>query len=156
MIRLFFYHLLYSPKDEINWDMVPEDWTFCFREDCPLHKECLRWHTGQIIPDEIYSARSVFPFSPIGDKCFLYVSMEKILAAHGFTINYDRIQHEDQPVIRKKMEELLSKHYYNDYEHGMLLILPELQDSIKRLFEEYGYQDCIKFNDFVKIFNFEY
>ena len=156
MRRLYYYHLLYSPKDEINWDMVPDDWTFCFRDECPLHKECLRWHTGQIIPDEIYSASCVFPFSPIGYECFLYVSMEKILAAHGFTIYYDCMRLEDQPVIRKIMEELLSRQYYNEYKCGMLLILPELQDSIKEVFEKYGYQDCIRFNDFVKVFNFEY
>ena len=143
-------------EDSLTWEKVPDDWAFCFRDECPLHNECLRWQTSQTVPDEINCLRCIIPSSPIGHKCFAYVSMEKVLAARGFTIDYDRMRHEDQPVIRKELEDLLGRRHYWEYQIGLLLIWPNRQDWIKSVFEQYGYQDCIKFNEFVEVFNFGY
>ena len=143
-------------EDSLTWEKIPDDWAFCFRDECPLHNECLHWQTSQLVPDDINCLRCIIPISPIGHECFAYVSMEKVLAARGFTINYDSIRHEDQPVIRMEMEDLLGRRHYNEYQCGLLLTWPRRQKIIKSVFEKYGYQDCIKFNDFVEVFNFEY
>lgn len=141
-------------EDSLTWEMVPDEWAFCFRVECPLHNECLRWQTSQLVPDDINCLSCIIPSSPIGHECLAYVSMEKVLAARGFTIDYDSIRQEDQPVIRKELEDLLGSYKYKEYQHGFLLTWPSNQKFIKSVFEEYGYQDCIKFNEFVEVFNF--
>lgn len=60
-------------EDRLEWNILPDNWALCFDDACPLREKCVRWQTGQIMPDEIFYSMCVMPCARIGEDCLMYV-----------------------------------------------------------------------------------
>lgn len=136
-------------RKQLEWKNVPKDWAVCFNLGCALHETCLRWQAGLLIPEGLTIARCVTPRALTEDQCRHFASTEPVKYARGFSTIYDRVLKDDYTPLRKEMTAMLQgKRYYYEYKRGDRRLSPRQQESIRRLFAKYGYEDHVRFDDF--------
>ena len=133
----------------LNWKDVPDKWALCFKEDCPLHEGCLRWHAGQAAPEEVTVCNCVTPHALKDGQCTQFASTQKVRYARGFSTIYDKVLKADFTPLRLQLTTMLSgKRYYYEYKRGERRLDPEQQERIKQLFTSYGYGDSVRFDSY--------
>jgi len=125
----------------------------CFAEQCPKKGQCLRWMVGQQMPDTRSSYHCVNPrFQGVAtEQCPLFRKGEKVRFAKGMLhiFNSD-MPRRVEPFVRQR---LISKHcrtYYYEFRNGSRLISPEVQEEVRQLFREAGWNQEVEFDCYVE------
>lgn len=125
----------------------------CLTTKCPRKKQCLRWLVGQYIPD----TRSVvvcvnMKYNGVEtDSCPLFRLAEKVQMAKGMThiFNGD-MPKRVEPFVRQKLISHHCRTYYYEFRNGTRLIPPAIQEEIRSLFREAGWNKEVKFDSYIE------
>ena len=130
-----------------------DGYTVCFAEHCPLKEQCLRWKVGQQMPDTRSFYHCVNPhYQHVAtEQCSLFRKAEKVKFAKGMMhIFNDDMPRRVKPFVRQR---LIGKHcrtYYYEFRNGKRLISPAVQEEVRNLFREAGWNEEIHFDSYVE------
>ena len=138
-----------------NFSEVPASWMLCFCEGCTRHADCLRYLTGQHVPDDLTCGNAVYPSACRNGSCRHFKQIRVIHAAYGFAPLFREVKQKDYTLLREKMKAYLGGHgtYYR-YNRGERLLTPEQQQWILSLFARYGYTDGLAFEHYRDVIDF--
>ena len=140
-------------EQEIFKEKAVSGYTVCFAAQCPLKERCLRWKVGQQMPDTKSSYHCVNPhYQDVAtEHCPLFRQSEKVQFAQGMM----HIFNADMP---RRVESYVRSHfiashcktYYYEYRNGERLISPAIQEEIRDLFREAGWNQEVHFDSYVE------
>ena len=140
-------------EQEIFKEKAVSGYTVCFAAQCPLKDRCLRWKVGQQMPDTKSSYHCVNPnYQDVAtDHCPLYRQSEKVQFAQGMMhiFNAD-MPRRVEPYVRSNLIASHCKTYYYEYRNGERLISPAIQEEIRDLFREAGWNQEVHFDSYVE------
>ena len=140
-------------EQEIFKEKAVSGYTVCFAAQCPLKDRCLRWKVGQQMPDTKSSYHCVNPhYQDVAtDHCPLYRQSEKVQFAQGMMhiFNAD-MPRRVEPYVRSHFIASHCKTYYYEYRNGERLISPAIQEEIRDLFREAGWNQEVHFDSYVE------
>ena len=128
----------------------------CFSDECPLHEECLRWLVGQHIPKRQEQCACVNRrMDGAGTKeCPMHRPSKKVMMAKGMTRIYtDDMPRKVERGVRSSLIAMTNRPYYFRYRNGTMLIPPQLQEKIRHLFRQYGWNERVEFDEYVEDYN---
>ena len=140
-------------EQEIFKEKAVSGYTVCFAAQCPLKDRCLRWKVGQQMPDTKSSYHCVNPhYQDVAtEHCPLFRQSEKVQFAQGmmhiFNANMPR---RVEPYVRSNLISSHCKTYYYEYRNGERLISPAIQEEIRELFREAGWNQEVHFDSYVE------
>lgn len=143
---------------EFDFRNVPPSYLLCFNERCPRHGECLRYMAGQHLPDGRDFGPVIYPTVTIGDDgCRHFRTEEPKLMAWGFDTLFEEVKRKHVKALHMSMYQYLgAKSNYYRYQHGELLLSPEQQEWILKLFRRYHYSDNLVFDHYVRVYDFSH
>lgn len=140
-------------EQEIFKKKAENGYEVCFTTKCPLKNQCLRWLVGQQIPATRSFCICVNPqFEGVSTKkCAFYRNSEKVKLAKGMM----HIFNNDMPrrvesYVRSKLFNRHCRTYYYEYRNGTRLISPDIQEEIRNLFREAGWDKEVQFDGYVE------
>lgn len=140
-------------EQEIFAKEAANGYTVCYTDGCPKKEQCLRWKVGQQMPDTTSFYHCVNPrYQNVGtERCPHFRSAEKVKMAKGMM----HIFNGDMPARVKPFVQnrLIANHcrtYYYEYRNGSRLIPPAMQEEVRRLFREVGWDKEIEFDSYVE------
>ena len=140
-------------EQEIFKEKAVSGYTVCFAAQCPLKDRCLRWKVGQQMPDTKSSYHCVNPHyqGVATEHCPLYRQSEKVQFAQGMMhiFNAD-MPRRVEPYVRSHFIASHCKTYYYEYRNGERLISPAIQEEIRELFREAGWNQEVHFDSYVE------
>lgn len=140
-------------EQEIFKEKAVSGYTVCFAAQCPLKDCCLRWKVGQQMPDTKSSYYCVNPhYQDVATAyCPLYRQSEKVQFAQGMMhiFNAD-MPRRVEPYVRSHFIANHCKTYYYEYRNGERLISPAIQEEIRELFREAGWNQEVHFDSYVE------
>ena len=140
-------------EKEIFKEKAVSGYTVCFAAQCPLKDRCLRWKVGQQMPDTKSSYHCVNPhYQDVATAhCPLYRQSEKVQFAQGMMhiFNAD-MPRRVEPYVRSHFIASHCKTYYYEYRNGERLISPAIQEEIRELFREAGWNQEVHFDGYVE------
>ena len=140
-------------EQEIFKEKAVSGYTVCFAAQCPLKDRCLRWKVGQQMPDTKSSYHCVNPhYQDVATAhCPLYRQSEKVQFAQGMMhiFNAD-MPRRVEPYVRSHFIASHCKTYYYEYRNGERLISPAIQEEIRELFREAGWNQEVHFDGYVE------
>lgn len=140
-------------EKEIFKEKAVSGYTVCFAAQCPLKDRCLRWKVGRQMPDTKSSYHCVNPhYQDVAtEHCPLFRQSEKVQFAQGmmhiFNANMPR---RVEPYVRSNLISSHCKTYYYEYRNGERLIPPAIQEEIRDLFREAGWNEEVHFDSYVE------
>ena len=140
-------------EQEIFKEKAVSGYTVCFAAQCPLKDRCLRWKVGRQMPDTKSSYHCVNPhYQDVATAhCPLYRQSEKVQFAQGMMhiFNAD-MPRRVEPYVRSHFIASHCKTYYYEYRNGERLISPAIQEEIRDLFREAGWNEEVHFDSYVE------
>ena len=140
-------------EKEIFKEKAVSGYTVCFAAQCPLKDRCLRWKVGQQMPDAKSSYHCVNPhYQDVAtEHCPLFRQSEKVQFAQGMMhiFNAD-MPRRVEPYVRSHFIASHCKTYYYEYRNGERLISPAIQEEIRELFREAGWNQEVHFDSYVE------
>jgi hypothetical protein len=140
-------------EKEIFKEKAVSGYTVCFAAQCPLKDRCLRWKVGQQMPDTKSSYHCVNPhYQDVAtEHCPLFRQSEKVQFAQGMMhiFNAD-MPRRVEPYVRSSLIASHCKTYYYEYRNGERLISPAIQEEIRELFREAGWNQEVHFDGYVE------
>lgn len=140
-------------EQEIFKEKAVSGYTVCFAAQCPLKDRCLRWKVGQQMPDTKSSYHCVNPHyqGVATEHCPLFRQSEKVQFAQGMMhiFNAD-MPRRVEPYVRSHFIASHCKTYYYEYRNGERLISPAIQEEIRDLFREAGWNQEVHFDSYVE------
>jgi len=140
-------------EQEIFKEKAVSGYTVCFAAQCPLKERCLRWKVGQQMPDTKSSYHCVNPYyqDVATEHCPLFRQWEKVQFAQGMMhiFNAD-MPRRVEPYVRSHFIASHCKTYYYEYRNGERLISPAIQEEIRDLFREAGWNQEVHFDSYVE------
>jgi len=140
-------------EQEIFKEKAVSGYTVCFAAQCPLKDRCLRWKVGQQMPDTKSSYHCVNPHyqGVATEHCPLFRQWEKVQFAQGMMhiFNAD-MPRRVEPYVRSHFIASHCKTYYYEYRNGERLISPAIQEEIRDLFREAGWNQEVHFDSYVE------
>lgn len=140
-------------EQEIFKEKAVSGYTVCFAAQCPLKERCLRWKVGQQMPDTKSSYHCVNPhYQDVAtEHCPLFRQSEKVQFAQGMMhiFNAD-MPRRVEPYVRSHFIASHCKTYYYEYRNGERLISPAIQEEIRELFREAGWNQEVHFDSYVE------
>jgi hypothetical protein len=140
-------------EKEIFKEKAVSGYTVCFAAQCPLKDRCLRWKVGQQMPDTKSSYHCVNPhYQDVAtEHCPLFRQSEKVQFAQGMMhiFNAD-MPRRVEPYVRSHFIASHCKTYYYEYRNGERLISPAIQEEIRDLFREAGWNQEVHFDGYVE------
>lgn len=140
-------------EQEIFAEQARNGYTVCFAEQCPLREQCLRWKVGQQMPDTKSYYHCVNPrFEGVAtEHCSLFRSTEKVKFAKGMLhiFNGD-MPRKVEPFVRSRLIGSHCRTYYYEFRKGARLISPKIQEEIRALFREAGWNEPVEFDSYVE------
>jgi hypothetical protein len=140
-------------EQEIFREKASNGYTVCFAEQCPLKEHCLHYLVGQQMPDTSSTYRCVNPhYQDVAtEHCQLFRNSEKVMFAIGMKhiFNAD-MPRRVEPFVRQR---LIAKHchtYYYEYRRGARPISPTVQEEVRSLFREAGWNEEVHFDSYVE------
>ena len=140
-------------EKEIFRKEAENGYTVCFAEQCPMKEQCLRYLVGQQMPETRSSYHCVNPrYQDVGtERCSLFRSSKKVKFAKGMM----HIFNADMPARVKPFVRLslIGKHcrtYYYEYRNGTRLISPDVQEEVRGLFREAGWNEEVHFDSYIE------
>ena len=140
-------------EQEIFKEKAVSGYTVCFAAQCPLKDRCLRWKVGRQMPDTKSSYHCVNPhYQDVAtEHCPLFRQSEKVQFAQGMMhiFNAD-MPRRVEPYVRSNLIASHCKTYYYEYRNGERLISPAIQEEIRDLFREAGWNQEVHFDSYVE------
>ena len=140
-------------EQEIFRMKAEDGYAVCHAEHCPRKEHCLRWKVGQQLPDNMSTYHCVnLHFENVAtEDCPLYRNAEKVMMAKGMTrIFIDEMPKRVEPFVRKKLIASHNRTYYFEYRNGSRLIPPSMQEEVRNLFREAGWNGDVSFDGYVE------
>ena len=133
---------------------IPANYLYCFNEECPKAKECMRHFATQYVDAAQTKGYAVFPTVLRNRECDYFKQKQSITLAYGFSHLFADVMARHITVIRSKMKNYLGGNgsYYR-YFHGERMLSPEQQAWILNLFAQYGYKDGLRFDEYKKMWD---
>ncbi len=140
-------------EQEIFKEKATKAYTVCYAAQCPLREHCLRYLVGQQVPDTQSSYHGVNPrYQGVGtEHCPQFRDSKKVQFAKGMThiFNSD-MPRRVEPFVRSRLISSHCRTYYFEYRNGNRLIPPAIQDEIRNLFREAGWNGQVCFDSYVE------
>ena len=142
-------------NETFNFDCVPSSYTLCFNSSCPLSQQCMRHLAGQHVPDHLTRGMAIYPNAFADGKCKYFKQIRVMRAARGFGDIFANVRRSDYDAMRSLLTKCLGTGgtYYR-YHSGKKLLTPEQQEAIRHIFRKFGYDDDVKFNAYVNVYDF--
>jgi len=138
-------------EQDIFTEKANSGYPVCYVEQCPLKEHCLRWLVGQQMPETTSFINCVNPLSLNAgtEGCPHYRNSEKVRFAKGMTkvFNAD-MPRRVEPYVRHNLIKNHCRTYYYEYRNGSRLISPTIQEEVRRLFREIGWNNPIEFDGY--------
>lgn len=128
-------------------------YTVCTSKQCPIKDKCLRWKVGQQMPDNIRFYSCVNPhYQDVGTKqCPSFRKSEKVKFAKGMTnIFTDDMPQRVVTYVRQYLISAYCRTYYFEYRNGQRLIPPAIQEEIRTVFRDAGWNKEVFFDGYVE------
>lgn len=144
-----------NPKEEerIFAEQSQTGYTLCFAEQCPKREQCLHWRVGQHLTGTRISCHCINLLYPevATENCPCFRSKEKVKFAKGMTGTFT----DDMPLrvvkyVRHTLIARQNRAYYFEYRNGKRLIHPTLQEEIRALFRQAGWNGEVKFDGYIE------
>ncbi len=140
-------------EQEIFKEKATKGYTVCYAVQCPLKDHCLHYLVGQQMPDTQSCYHCVNPhYQGVGSaKCPLFRKSEKVQFAKGMMhiFNAD-MPRRVEPFVRNRLIANHCRTYYFEYRNGKRLIPPAIQDEIRNLFREAGWNEEVSFDSYIE------
>lgn len=123
----------------------------CFSDNCPRHAGCLHWMAGCDAGEDQVLVNSINPRcrSVADGTCNRYRDASPVTMPLGMSRFYDDMPKKIASAIRPKLEELcLHKNYYL-YQRGDLPIPPHVEERIKEICRECGWDGPLTYDGYV-------
>ncbi|MBR3522584.1 MAG: hypothetical protein IKN75_08740 [Prevotella sp.] len=140
-------------EKELFAQKAQDGYMVCYAGECPLREQCLRWKVGQQMPDSKSFYTVVNPRSKgVGTtECPHYRDSKKVTFATGMM----HIFNDDMPsrvvnTVKTGIIRSCCKTYYYEYRKGERLIPPALQEEVRALFREAGWNEKVEFDGYVE------
>ena len=134
----------------IDFTGMPVHFTFCHREDCEHHANCLHWLAYVQSPAK---ERSFF-FDPRWidanggtSQCPKYLDSEPLTYARGFKHIYDAMPKAKAALLRQRLLQHFGDYNYYRYRRGEYVMSPEVQQVIRDTAAELGIDTPITFTE---------
>ena len=140
-------------EQEIFKEKALSGYTVCFAEQCPLKEQCLHWKVGQQMPDTRSCYYCVNPhYQGVGtEQCQLFRKNEKVKFAKGMLHIFNNdMPRRVEPFVRSNIIGRHCRTYYFEYRNGKRLIPPAVQEEIRDLFRQAGWQEEVHFDSYVE------
>ena len=140
-------------EQEIFRTKAKEGYTVCFAEQCPLREQCLRFLVGQYIPDTKSTYHCVNPrYQDVAtERCTLFRNSEKVKFAKGMKNIFNaEMPRKVEPFVLQRLIDLHCHTYYYEYRRGARLIPPAVQEEVRSLFREAGWNEEVHFDGYVE------
>ena len=137
-------------KEERLRQQAPH-YLLCFINECPNHKTCLHWLTGQYPADT--EATTVSCVNPHNSKmkagnCCYYRENKTVTYAVGMMHLLDDIPQVKACIIKSRLIELFSRTRFYQYRNGTRLIPPQDMQEIATICKEEGWTGEIRYDGF--------
>lgn len=132
-------------------EMARTTYMVCFMDGCPRRERCLRWLVGQQVPETTDRCICVNPRSTGAgtEQCPCFRLAQKVTIAKGMTrIFTGDMPKRVEPAVRKKLIARYNRTYYFQYRNGKQLIPPAMQQEIRQLFRQYGWDGEVNFDSY--------
>ena len=140
-------------EQEIFRKEAESGYLVCFAEQCPLKEQCLRYLVGQQMPDTRSSYHCVnLRYQDVGtEQCSLFRNSKKVKFAKGMMhiFNVDMPRRVEQ-FVRQRLIEKHCRTYYYEYRNGTRLISPAVQEEVRSLFREVGWNEEVHFDEYLE------
>ncbi len=140
-------------EQEIFKEKATKGYTVCFAAQCPLKEHCLHHLVGQQMPDTQSSYHCVNPhYQGVGSaQCPLFRNSEKVQFAKGMMhiFNAD-MPCRVEPYVRNHLIASHCRTYYFEYRNGKRLIPPTIQEEVRNLFREAGWNEEVSFDSYIE------
>lgn len=140
-------------EQEIYKEKALNGYTVCFAEQCPLKGHCLHYLVGQQLPDTRSTYHCVNPrYQNVGtDHCPLFRHSEKVKFAKGMMHIFNNdMPRKIEPFVRTNLIASHCKTYYYEFRNGTRLIHPAIQEEIRALFRQAGWNHEVHFDSYVE------
>ena len=127
---------------------MPANWVVCMQTECPLHEDCLRYRTFEVINARHTRQQCVLPSARNDKGCRYHTPYAKVQVAWGMRTTLADIKENDATQMRPLIKELFGSHstYYRYY-NGRYPISPRRQQDIRLIFKHFGYSsDSVRFD----------
>lgn len=142
-----------SEEETILARQARNGYTMCFSAQCPKKEQCLRWKVGRHLTAERSDYSCINPLHPgvATAHCPRYRSAEKATFARGMTgIFTDDMPQRVEKHVRRTLIARHNRAYYFEYRNGKRLITPALQEEIRTLFRQAGWQGEVRFDSYTE------
>ena len=140
---------------EIFREKAQEGYIVCFAERCPLKEQCLRYLVGEQAPETCNTCYCVnLHYQNVAtEQCHLFRSSQKVRFAKGMMhiFNPD-MPRRVEPFVRRILIDRHCRTYFYEYRRGARLIPPAIQEEVRSLFREAGWNEEVHFDDYVEGF----
>ena len=140
-------------EQELFAKQAANGYTVCYADGCPKKEQCLRWKVGQLMPDTRSTYHCVNPHyqSVATEQCQLFRNSKKVKFAKGMMhiFNAD-MPARVKPFVRQRLIGKHCKTYYYEYRNGTRLIPPAIQEEVRSLFREAGWNEEVHFDGYVE------
>lgn len=143
-------------EKEIFAKKAEAGYTVCFAKDCPKKAKCLCWKVGQQMPatKRIYSCINPQYQDVATERCPCFRNSEKVVFAKGMTRTFtDDMPRRVEKYVRQHLIARYNRTYYFEYRKGKYLIPPAMQQEIRGLFREAGWNEEVTFDGYVEDYN---
>lgn len=140
-------------EQEIFAKEAANGYTVCYTDGCPKKEQCLRWKVGQQMPDTTSFYHCVNPrYQNVGtERCPHFRSAEKVKMAKGMMHIFNGyMPARVKPFVQNRLIANHCRTYYYEYRNGSRLIPPAMQEEVRRLFREVGWDKEIEFDSYVE------
>ncbi len=138
---------------EIFKEKAASGYAICFAEQCPLREHCLHFLVGQQLSDSQSLCHCVNPhYQGVGTaQCAQFRNAEKVQFAKGMMhiFNPD-MPRRVEPFVRNRLIANHCRTYYFEYRNGKRLIPPAIQEEVRNLFREAGWNEEVSFDSYVE------
>ena len=134
--------------ENIIFSKMPTNWAVCAQADCPLHEDCLRFQTFEIVNAHHTQQRCVLPSARGKKGCRYHIPFAKVPVAWGMRNLLSGVKESDAEQMRAGIKACFSSHstYYRYY-NARYPISPAQQQAIRRIFKRFGYNpDTVRFD----------
>ncbi len=140
-------------KKETFANKASDGYIVCYAEGCPKKEQCLRWLVGQQMPATKNFITNVnLQSKDVGtDKCPHFRNKKKVKIAIGMThiFNGD-MPARVEPFVRHRIISNHCRTYYYEFRNGSRPIMPAVQEEIRSVFREAGWNKPVEFDKYIE------
>ena len=141
-----------AETNNFNPTKVPTDYALCLNRKCPLASSCLRQLVEQCVTNtsEFWTIVSPKRIASQQGDCAYYRSSVKVQFAKGFVDILGNLPNKQTKYVIARLINLFSRRTYFRIRKGERLRSPDEQQKVLAIFKEYGANDSLEFDSYVK------